>query len=86
MLTTAQARAQRRALVKDIARDRRKQQRETLAHLRQQIRDARAARKSALRLAKEHCKGQRVAARARARVLRARVLEELHEAVRLERS
>jgi hypothetical protein len=85
MLTRAEGRRQRRAIMQQIEREHRKQQREQLAHLRQALRDARALRRVALRQAKERCRTDRIAARARARDLRARLMAELREAVRAER-
>jgi hypothetical protein len=86
MLTRAEGRRQRREIMKEIAREHRREQREKLAHLRQELRDARALRQTALRQAKDRCRTDRLAARARARELRARLLAELRQAVRAERT
>jgi hypothetical protein len=86
MMTRAQARTQRRALMKEIAREHRKQAREKLLHLRQELRDVRALRRSEMRQAKERCRAARLAVRAGARELRARVLAELRETIRRERA
>jgi len=85
MRTLAQAKADRRALWRDINRDHRRQAKEKVASLRGQLREARQRRKFALRDAKERCRAERIAARERARALRLRVLEELREAMRGER-
>jgi hypothetical protein len=71
--------------MRQIAREHRREQRELLVRLRQELRDARAMRIAAIKQAKERCKADRIAARARVRQLRARLLEELREAVRQER-
>jgi hypothetical protein len=84
-MTPAQGRKQRRALMRDIAREHRREAREKLVALRTQIRDAKALRRSALVQAKERCRSERVAARARARAMKQRALEELREALRRER-
>jgi hypothetical protein len=86
MMTRAQARAQRRALMKDIARADLKKKREHLAALRQAIRDSREARKRALAHAVVRCRTARVEARAKAAALRARALDELKRAIELERA
>lgn len=84
-MTPAQARRQRRELLRDIARDQKRQQKEHLSALRQAIKDARAARKAAILHAKHGCRRARAEARQRASELRARVLAELRETLRLER-
>lgn len=86
MLTRAQGRAQRRALMKDIAREDRKKKREHLLALREAIRQARAAHKLALVHAVERCRMGRAHARARACELRAKALGELKAAIALERT
>lgn len=86
MRTAAQARADRKELLRQINRDHRKQAREKIASLREHLRAARWRRKTALRDAKERCRAERIAARERARALRLRVLEELRETLRAERS
>jgi hypothetical protein len=85
MLTRAEGRRQRLAIMKEIAREHRKQAREKLTHLRQELRDARALRRSEMRQAKERCRAARLAVRAGARELRARVLAELRETIRRDR-
>jgi hypothetical protein len=85
MMTPAQGRKQRRALMRDIAREHRREAREKLVSLRTQIRDAKALRRSAIAQAKERCRTERIAARARARAMKERALEELREALRRER-
>jgi hypothetical protein len=62
-----------------------RKEREKLAELRRQLREARAARKDAMKAAAERCRSERLAARERARALRIRGLQELREAARLER-
>ena len=85
MLTPAQGRKQRRALMRDIAREHRREAREKLVSLRTQIRDAKALRRSAIAQAKERCRTERIAVRARARAMKERALERLREALRRER-
>jgi hypothetical protein len=85
MLTPAQGRKQRRALMRDIAREHRREAREKLVSLRTQIRDAKALRRSAIGQAKERCRAERIAVGARARAIKERALEELREALRRER-
>jgi hypothetical protein len=86
MLTPAQGRKQRRELMRDIEREHRREAHEKLGHLRQQIRDAKQLRRTALVQAKARCRAERLAARARAREMRRRALEELREAVRREQA
>jgi hypothetical protein len=78
MNTRKQANAERR--------EDRRRAREHLGELRRRLRDARVHRKQALFDAKERCRADRLAARERARALRVRVLEELRETLRAERS
>jgi hypothetical protein len=85
VMTPAQGRKQRRELMRDIAHGQRREAREKLVALRMQIRDAKALRRSAIVQAKERCRAERVAARARARALKERALHELREALRRER-
>jgi hypothetical protein len=85
MLTRAQGRAQRRALMKDIAREDKRKKREHLAALRAAIVGARAAHKRARVHAIEHCRAGRLRARARSLELRLHALEELKRAIALER-
>jgi hypothetical protein len=85
MLTPVQGRKQRRALMRDIAREHRREAREKLVSLRTQIRDAKALRRSAIAQAKERCRTERIAARARARAMKERALEQLREALHRER-
>jgi hypothetical protein len=86
MRTNAQAKADRRELWRAITRQQRREAKEKLASLREQLRAARERRKGALRGAKERCRAERIAARERARALRLRVLEELRAAMRAERA
>src|SRR5579883_2885262 len=86
MRTRAQAAADRKELWRQINRDHRRQAKEKIASLREQLREARKRRKFALRDAKERCRAERIAARERARAMRLRVLEELREAMRAERA
>jgi len=86
MFTRAEGRRQRREIMRQIAREHRREQRETLTRLRHELGDARAMRSAALRQAKERCRADRLAARARARELRAKLMHELREAVRRERA
>jgi hypothetical protein len=84
-MTPAQGRKQRRELMKQIAREHRSTQREQLARLRAAIRDAKKLRSEAIQQARSRCRAERLAARARARELIARGLEELRAAARQER-
>lgn len=86
MKTRAQGKAERRQLWRDIEREHRRTAKAKLAGLRTQLREARARRKGALHEAKERCRAERIAARERARTTRLRVLEQLREAMRAERS
>jgi hypothetical protein len=72
-------------LLRELERDRKKKAREKIASLAAQLREARQRRKVALREAKERCRAERIAARERARAMRLRVLEELRESMRAER-
>jgi hypothetical protein len=85
-LSPAEAKRQKKALWRDIARAERDRMREHLAELGRAIRDARALRKSALVQARERCRAERLAARGRARAERARLLAELHQVHARERA
>lgn len=85
MRTRTQAALDKQKLWREINRDHRRQAKEKIASLREQLREARRRRKFALRDAKERCRAERIAARERARAMRLRVLEELREAMRAER-
>lgn len=84
-MTTAVA-LDKKKLWREINREERQKKRALLMELRAEIRGARARRKQALVDAKERCRSERLAARERARSLRIRALQELREAVELERS
>ena len=62
-LTRAQARQQRKELLAEIEREQRRKDRETLAELRKQIREANARRKDAMRAAVDRCKTDRQSVR-----------------------
>jgi hypothetical protein len=85
MLTRAEGRRQRADIMKQIAREHRKTQREQLVQLRGEIRDAKAKRRLAVHDARNRCKTGRLAARARARELRVRLLAEMRAAVKAEK-
>jgi hypothetical protein len=85
-LSPAEGRRQRRELMRQIARDQRKQQREHLVDLRAQVRLARAERHAALVDAKTRCRNERRAVRERLQALRERVLQDLQETVAGERA
>ena len=85
MLSAAQGRKQRKELLKLIAREERKKQRAELARLRQALKEARATLRGARIRAIHVCKVGRREARARAKELRTRVLEQLREVLRAER-
>lgn len=85
MLSNQEAKRQRRKLLKEIAAEHKRRDRETLATLRKQIRDVKQRRKGAIRDAVTFCRAGRVEARQRAK---ARVLElrtAAKEAIRLAR-
>jgi hypothetical protein len=84
-MTPAEGRRQRTALMKEIAREHRRQARAHLFALRQAIHDARAAHKHAIVHAKTSCRAARLDARRKASELRARLLLELRVAVKAER-
>jgi len=84
-MTPAQGRRQRRELMREIAREHKRQAREHLLALRDAIRDARAAHQQSLRHAVESCRTARLNARRGASELRARLLLELKVAVAAER-
>jgi hypothetical protein len=86
MLTRAQARRHRQEIQRDIARDERKKQRATWLALVAELRQARAARRDALREAKIACRTGRKLASERVKELRQHALAELRESVRLERT
>jgi hypothetical protein len=76
----------KRQLQREIEREHKRAARAKLVGLREQIRDAKAMRRSAIVQTKERCRVERLAARARAREMRRRALEELREALRRERA
>jgi len=85
MLSEKEAKRQRRQLLKEIATEHKRRDRETLVALRQQIRDTKQRRKAAMREAVVSCRAGRLAARERSK---ARVLElraAAKEAIRLAR-
>jgi hypothetical protein len=84
-MTPAQARRDRRALLKEIAKDERLRARQHLLALKDAIQDARAAHRQSLVHAKESCRSARLNARRGASELRARLLLELRAAVAAER-
>jgi hypothetical protein len=84
-MTPAQARKQRRELMREIALEHRRQARQHLAALKHAIRDTRASHKQAIRHAVMSCRSARLDARRRASELRARLLLELRVAVSAER-
>jgi hypothetical protein len=84
-MTPAEGRRARRELMKEIARDHRRQARAHVIALREAIRDARAAHKHAIVHAKTSCRSARLQARRDASELRARLLLELRVAVKAER-
>lgn len=86
MLTAAEARRQRQALMRDIAREERRKKREELKALVRALKEARAARRVALVEAKTACRTGRQLARERVRELRMRALADLRDTVRAERA
>jgi hypothetical protein len=85
-LSPAAARRQRRELMAQIARDEKRKQRQHLAALRAQVRQARVDRKAALEEARARCRAERLSVRQRVEALRQRVLQELRDAVAAERA
>jgi len=85
VLTRAEGKRQRAAIMREIAREHRKAQRIELRSLRDALREARQKRRNALNEAKQACRTGRVLARQRAKELRARLLSEMRQAVRSER-
>ncbi len=85
MLTRAEGRRQRAAIMREIAREHRKAQRIELRSLRDALREAHQKRRSALREAKQACRSGRVLARQHAKELRTRLLAEMRQAVQSER-
>lgn len=83
-LSDAEAQKQRKALLRDIAAEHLKKDREKLAKLRTQIRDVKARRKKALALARKGCKaGARrahVRAKERVQAIRAEARRLVHDA------
>lgn len=79
MLTPAQGKRQRAALMREVAREERRKQRQALVDLRAEIRQARAARKEALHEAKSACRQGRLQLRAHIAQERARILAEMRE-------
>jgi hypothetical protein len=86
LLSPAEGRRQRRQLLQQIARDQRRQQREHLADLRVQVRQARADHHAALADAKARCRSERRVVRERLQAIRERVLQDLRETVASERA
>ena len=85
-MTPAQGRAQRKALMRDIAKEERKKQRAHLAGLKEAIREARRGRRTALVETKASCRAARREVRARVKAMRAEALAELRAAVALEKA
>lgn len=85
MMTRADGRAQRRALMRQIAQHEKEKKRAHLHALREAIVAARDAHKRAVVHAVERCRNARAEARSKAAHLRAEALEELTRAVELER-
>lgn len=75
----------KRKLWKQIEREQKKEARAKVKGMRGGLRAVTAARRAAMKSAKERCKSERLAARERARNMRADGLRALNEAVRLER-
>jgi len=86
MLTAAEARRQRQALMRDIAREERRKKREELRSLVRALKEARTARRVALSEAKTACRTGRQLAQEQVRELRTRALAELRETLRSERA
>ncbi len=84
-MTPAQAKRQRRELMREIAREHKGGARDKLQHLRQEIRDLKVRRRDAVVHARLRCREVRISARAKAREMRVRALEQLREATRRER-
>jgi hypothetical protein len=84
-LTAKQAKAQRRALEREINRDLKKKARAKLLHARGKLRDARAHKKARMKEIVESCRSERITLRQRLKEMRERVLQELRETARIER-
>jgi hypothetical protein len=78
-MTPAEGRAQRKALMRDVARQIKRQQKEELARLRGELREAFGKKRGALRAARLRCREGRREVRRRLAELRLRVLAELRE-------
>jgi hypothetical protein len=81
-VTPAQAKKNRAALWREIAREERRAARQKLAELRAELSSARAARRGSMGRARAECREARRRARQAGRELRARVLAELRETLR----
>jgi hypothetical protein len=86
MMTPVEGRKQRKALMRDIAREERKTKREELAMLKLAIKEARAQRRLSLREARLACRQGRSEVRRRIRAMRARALDELRVAMAAEKA
>ena len=85
MMTPAQGRRQRKALMRDIAREERAKKKAELSRLKSAIGEARAQRRLALREARLACRQGRREVRAKVREMRVRALAELRTAIAAER-
>lgn len=85
MMTPTEGRAQRKALMREIARDLKRKERIELRELRDALKTAHVDRRAARKRAKELCRQGRRDVRARIRVMRQRVREELRAAVKREK-
>ena len=81
-MTPAQAKKNRAALWREIAREERRAAREKLAALRAELSNARAARRGSMTRARAECRQARRRAREQARELRARVAAELRDSLK----
>jgi hypothetical protein len=85
-MTPAEGRAQRKALMREIARDMKRQQKGELARLRSELREAYGQKRGALRAARLRCRQARREVRRRLAELSLRVLAELKETTAREKA
>ena len=85
MLSEAQAKKQRKELLRDIAREHKRKDRARLAELRATIREAKSGRKTAMREAVTVCRAGRLAAKLRGRERALALREQAREAIKAAR-
>lgn len=85
MLSRKQGAEQRRSIKRDIDRDLRKKAKEKVKGLRTKLVDARAHKKERMKELVLRCRAERLTVRTKLQEMRARVLHDLRETVRVER-